>query len=454
VTRFTFDAPRPTSHLDAPTVIRTKRDGGVLSDAEIDWVINAYTHGQVADEQMSALLMAIFLRGMSGPEIARWTAAMVDSGERFDFADLRRAADGRPLALVDKHSTGGVGDKITIPLVPVVMACGGAVPQAAGRGLGHTGGTLDKLEAIPGFSAELTKTRIRQQLREIGAAIFAAGELAPADRKIYALRDVTATTESLPLIASSVMSKKIAEGARALVLDTKVGSGAFLPGEAEARELARTMVELGHAHGLVTRALLTDMSVPLGRAVGNAVEVVESLEVLAGGGPEDVVELTLALAAEMLDAAGLDAKDPAETLRDGTAMDCFRALVAAQGGDVATLSPESATDALPIGVHSDTVTAPRGGTMGDIDAMAVGLAVWRLGAGRSAPGEQVQFGAGIRMHRRPGEPVRACEPLFTLYTDTPDRLGPALAELEGAWTVGEDAPPDRPLIIDRITATT
>jgi thymidine phosphorylase len=454
VTRFTFDAPRPTSHLDAPTVIRTKRDGGVLSDAEIDWVINAYTHGQVADEQMSALLMAIFLRGMSGPEIARWTAAMVDSGERFDFADLRRAADGRPLALVDKHSTGGVGDKITIPLVPVVMACGGAVPQAAGRGLGHTGGTLDKLEAIPGFSAELTKTRIRQQLREIGAAIFAAGELAPADRKIYALRDVTATTESLPLIASSVMSKKIAEGARALVLDTKVGSGAFLPGEAEARELARTMVELGHAHGLVTRALLTDMSVPLGRAVGNAVEVVESLEVLAGGGPEDVVELTLALAAEMLDAAGLDAKDPAETLRDGTAMDCFRALVAAQGGDVATLSPESATDALPIGVHSDTVTAPRGGTLGDIAAMAVGLAVWRLGAGRSAPGEQVQFGAGIRMHRRPGEPVRAGEPLFTLYTDTPDRLGPALAELEGAWTVGEDAPPDRPLIIDRITATT
>ncbi|MDY6869899.1 MAG: thymidine phosphorylase [Actinomycetota bacterium] len=433
--------------FDAPTVIRAKRDGGALSDGAIDWVVDAYTRGQVADEQMAALLMAIFLRGMTAGETARWTSAMVASGERFDFTDLRRG--GRPLALVDKHSTGGVGDKITIPLVPVVMACGGAVPQAAGRGLGHTGGTLDKLEAIPGFTAELTKSQIRQQLSEIGAAIFAAGELTPADRKIYALRDVTATTESLPLIASSVMSKKIAEGARALVLDTKVGSGAFLPSEAEARELARTMVELGRAHALATCALLTDMSVPLGRAVGNAVEVVESLEVLAGGGPDDVVELTLALAAEMLDAAGIDATDPAETLRDGTAMDCFRNLVAAQGGDTSRL----AADALPIGAHTHIVTAPRGGTMGDIDAMAVGLAVWRLGAGRSAPGGQVQFGAGLRMHRRPGEPVSAGEPLFTLYTDTPDRIEPALAELDGAWTVGESAPPERPLIIDRITAT-
>src|SRR5690606_7478138 len=319
------------SAFDAPTVIRIKRDGGVLSDEAIDWVIDAYTHGRIADEQMSALLMAIFLRGMTGPEIARWTSAMVASGERFDFTDLRR--DGKPLALVDKHSTGGVGDKITIPLVPVVMACGGAVPQAAGRGLGHTGGTLDKLESIPGFTAEISKTQIRQQLCELGAAIFAAGELAPADRKIYALRDVTATTESLPLIASSVMSKKIAEGTRALVLDTKVGAGAFPKTEAEARELARTMVDLGTAAGLVTRALLTDMSTPLGRAVGNAVEVAESLEVLAGGGPPDVVELTLALATEMLGAAGLDGVDPAETLRDGTAMDRFRALVAAQGGD-------------------------------------------------------------------------------------------------------------------------
>jgi thymidine phosphorylase len=433
VTRFTFDAP---------TVIRTKRDGGVLSDAAIDWVIDGYTHGRVHHEQMSALLMAIFLRGMTAAEIARWTAAMIGSGERFDFGDLRR--HGKPLALVDKHSTGGVGDKITIPLVPVVMACGAAVPQAAGRGLGHTGGTLDKLEAIAGFTAELSKDRIRQQLQDIGAAIFAAGELAPADRKIYALRDVTGTTESLPLIASSVMSKKLAEGTQALVLDTKVGRGAFLKTEAESRELAATMVALGAAHGVDTRALLTDMDRPLGCAVGNAVEVAESLDVLAGGGPEDVVELTLALAREMLDAAGIDGVDPASTLIDGTAMDRFHELVAAQGGDL--------TQPLPIGAHAESVTASHGGTMGDIDAMAVGLAVWRLGAGRSAPGEQVQFGAGLRIHRRPGEPVAAGEPLFTLYTDAPERLEGAVAELDGGWSVGDEPPESRPLIIDRITA--
>ena len=427
--------------FDAPTVIRTKRDGGELSDAAIDWVIDAYTHGRVADEQMSALLMAIFLRGMTPAEIARWTAAMVDSGERMDFTDLRRG--GKPLALVDKHSTGGVGDKITIPLVPVVMACGGTVPQASGRGLGHTGGTLDKLESIPGFDAELSKDQIRQQLCDLGAAIFAAGELAPADRKLYALRDVTSTVDSLPMIASSVMSKKIAEGTRALVLDTKVGSGAFMKTEAEARELARTMVDLGASHGVVTRALLTDMNTPLGRAVGNAVEVAESLEVLAGGGPADVVELTLALAAEMLDAAGIDGTDPAQTLRDGSAMDRFRALVAAQGGDL--------SQPLPVGAHSETITAPRNGTMGDIDAMAVGLTVWRLGAGRSAPGERVQSGAGMRIHRRPGEPVCAGDPLFTLYTDTSERFAAAMVELDGGWSVGEEAPLERPLIIDRIT---
>ncbi len=425
----------PSVSFDAPSVIRTKRDGGALSDAAIDWVIAAYTDGRVADEQMSALLMAIFLRGMTGAEITRWTTAMIASGERFDFGDL-----GRPL--VDKHSTGGVGDKITIPLVPVVLACGAAVPQAAGRGLGHTGGTLDKLEAIPGFTAELSKNRIRQQLSEIGAAIFAAGDLAPADRKIYALRDVTATTESLPLIASSVMSKKLAEGARSLVLDVKVGKGAFLKTEAESRELAATMVALGNDSGVPTRALLTDMNRPLGRAVGNAVEVAESLEVLAGGGPQDVVELTLALAAEMLDAAGLDGVDPAQTLRDGTAMDRFRALVAAQGGDLSA--------PLPIGAHSESVLAPTGGVMGDVDAMAVAMAAWRLGAGRAAPGHPVQLGAGVQIHRRPGESVAAGDALFTLYTDTPERLAPAVAELDGGWTVGPRGPVIGPLIMDRI----
>ncbi|BBY28521.1 thymidine phosphorylase [Mycolicibacterium sediminis] len=439
MTEFAFE-----SH-DAPTVIRTKRDGGILSDAQIDWVMDGYTRGVVHDAQMSALLMAIFLKGMSTAEITRWTAAMVGSGVRFDFDDLRR--DGTPLALVDKHSTGGVGDKITIPLVPVVMACGAAVPQAAGRGLGHTGGTLDKLESIEGFTAEISKAQIRQQLQDIGAAIFAAGDLAPADRKIYALRDVTATTESLPLIASSVMSKKLAEGARSLVLDSKVGRGAFLKTEAESRELARTMVDLGNAYGVPTRALLTDMNRPLGNTVGNAVEVAESLDVLAGGGPADVVELTLALAREMLDVAGVDGVDPAATLADGTAMDCFRALVSAQGGDLAR--------PLPTAAHSETLTATHGGTMGDIDAMAVGLAVWRLGAGRSAPGARVQFGAGVRVHRRPGEPVAPGEALFTLYTDTPERFGGAVAELDGGFSViaaGEPAPEVGPLIIDRITS--
>jgi thymidine phosphorylase len=426
--------------FDAPTVIKTKRDGGRLSDAAIDWVIAAYIDGRVAEEQMSALLMAILLRGMDHDETARWTAAMLNSGERLDFTGLRRG--GKPLPTVDKHSTGGVGDKITLPLVAVVAACGGAVPQASGRGLGHTGGTLDKLESIAGFTAELSNEQVRQQLCDIGAAIFAAGRLAPADAKLYALRDVTGTVESLPLIASSVMSKKLAEGAGALVLDVKVGSGALLPCPAQCRELAHTMVRLGAAHGVPTHALLTDMNCPLGTTAGNAVEVAESLEVLAGGGPTDVVELTVALAAEMLQIAGIDRVDPAQTLRDGTAMDRFRALVAAQGGDLSL--------PLPIGRCCETVTATRGGTMGDIDAMAVGLTVWRLGAGRSRPGEPVQAGAGIRIHRRPGEPVAPGEPLFTLYTETPERFGAALAELDGGWSVGDVPPVQRPLIIDRI----
>jgi thymidine phosphorylase len=427
--------------FDAPTVIRTKRDGRRLSDAAIDWVIDAYTGGRVADEQMAALLMAIVWRGMDRGEIARWTAAMVASGERLDFADLRRG--GKPLATVDKHSTGGVGDKTTLALVPVVAACGAAVPKASGRGLGHTGGTLDKLDSIAGFTADLSDRRVRDQLCDVGAAIFAAGRLAPADKKLYALRDITATVESLPLIASSVMSKKLAEGVGAIVLDVKVGSGALLESEAACRELAHTMVELGAANGVPTHAVLTDMDAPLGAAVGNAIEVAEALEVLAGGGPPDLVELTVWLAAEMLRLAGIDDRDPAQALRDGSAMDRFRRLVAAQGGDLSV--------PLPIGSCSETVTAHRGGTMGDIDAMAVGLAAWRLGAGRSRPGEPVQAGAGIRIHRRPGEPVTAGEPVFTLYTDTPLRFGAALAELEGAWSVGDAAPVSRPLIIDRIT---
>ena len=422
--------------FDAPTVIRTKRDGGRLSDAAIDWVIDAYTDGRVADEQMAALLMAIFWRGMDRGEIARWTTAMLASGEQMDFSDL-------PFVTVDKHSTGGVGDKTTLALIPVVAACGAVVPKASGRGLGHTGGTLDKLESIAGFSVELSKLRVREQLSDVGAAIFAAGQLAPADKKLYALRDITATVESLPLIASSVMSKKLAEGIGALVLDVKVGAGALLQSEAASRELAHTMVELGVAHGVPTHAFLTDMNSPLGATVGNALEVAEAIEVLAGGGPPDVVELTLRLAEGMLELAGVNGRDPAQTLRDGTAMDRFRRLVSAQGGDLSV--------PLPLGACSENVIAYRNGTMANIDAMAVGLAAWRLGAGRSRPGEQVQSGAGVRIHRRAGEPVVAGEPVFTLYTDTPERFGAAMAELDGAWSVGDATPQARPLIIDRIT---
>jgi thymidine phosphorylase len=418
--------------FDAPTLIATKRDGHRLADDAIDWLIEAYTAAEIAEEQMAALLMAIFLRGMDAAETARWTAAMIASGERMDWRDL-----GRPT--VDKHSTGGVGDKITLPLVAVVAACGAAVPQASGRGLGHSGGTLDKLESIAGFDPVLPTARLREQLATVGAAIFAAGALAPADAKLYALRDITATVESLPLIASSVMSKKLAEGAGALVLDVKVGSGAFMKSAAQARQLADMMVELGAAHEVPTRALLTDMNTPLGATAGNALEVAEALEVLAGGGPDDVVALTVALAAEMLALAGIGDRDPAATLADGTAMDAFVAMVAAQGGDLSV--------PLPVAACSETVTAARDGTMGEIDAMAVGMAAWRLGAGRSRPGERVQAGAGVRIHRRPNEPVRAGETLFTLYTDTPERLGPARDELDGGWRICDTPAAPRPLII-------
>lgn len=419
--------------FDAPTLIAIKRDGHRLPDAGIDWLIDGYTTGLVAEEQMAALLMAIYLRGMDEHENARWTRAVMASGERLDFSGV-----GRPT--VGKHSTGGVGDKITLPLVAVVAACGAAVPSASGRGLGHTGGTLDKMESISGFTPALPASRVRDQLSTIGAAIFAAGQLAPADVKLYALRDITGTVESLPLVAASVMSKKLAEGTDALVLDVKVGSGAFMKELDDARELARRMVGLGTAHGVATRALITDMSTPLGCTVGNAVEVAEALEVLGGGGPPDVVALTVRLAQEMLALAGIDGADPAQTLRDGTAMDRFAAMVAAQGGDLGV--------PLPLGACTETVTADQSGFMAHIDAMAVALAAWRLGAGRARPGEQVQHGAGVRIHRRPGDPVAAGETLFTLYTDTRERMAPALAELDGGYRVDDTPPQSRPLIIE------
>jgi len=427
--------------FDAVDVIRTKRDGGVLHDAQIDWVVDAYTRGAVADEQMAALAMAILLRGMERSEIARWTRAMIDSGERMDFSGL-----SRPTA--DKHSTGGVGDKITLPLAPLVAACGVAVPQLSGRGLGHTGGTLDKLESIPGWQASLTTDQMNSQLEEVGAVICAAGAgLAPADKKLYALRDVTGTVESIPLIASSIMSKKIAEGTGSLVLDVKVGSGAFMKSLDTARELADTMVALGADAGLPTVALLTDMSVPLGRTAGNALEVRESLEVLAGGGPPDVVELTLALAREMLAAAGRDDVDPADRLADGSAMDVWRAMITAQSGD-----PDAA---LPVSLERQVVAADSDGMLTELDALAVGVAAWRLGAGRARQGEQVQAGAGVEWHVRPGEAVRAGDPVLTLHTDEPARFDRALEALSGGWQVspapsGDSPPGSVSVLLDRI----
>jgi thymidine phosphorylase len=421
--------------FSAVDVIARKRDKGRLSDAQIDWVVDAYTRGVVADEQMSALAMAILLNGMTPEEVSRWTSAMIATGERMDFSGL-----GRPTA--DKHSTGGVGDKITLPLAPLVAACGVAVPQLSGRGLGHTGGTLDKLEAIPGWQAALTNEQLLAQLQEVGAVVCAAGDgLAPADRKLYALRDVTATVESIPLIASSIMSKKIAEGTGALVLDVKVGSGAFMKEPDRARELARTMVDLGQAAGVTTVALLTAMDTPLGLTAGNALEVRESIEVLAGGGPADVVSLTLLLAREMLAAAGRDQVDPADRLADGSAMDVWRRMIEAQGGD-----PEAP---LPRARETYLLPAPANGRLTRLDALAVGVAAWRLGAGRARKEDPVQAGAGVELHAKPGDDVRFGQPLMTLHTDEPERFQRALEALEGAVDVGGVAE-TLPLVIDRV----
>ncbi|MDK1360075.1 thymidine phosphorylase [Arthrobacter sp. zg-Y1219] len=423
--------------FDAVDIIGIKRDRGTLSPEQIDWTIDAYTRGAIADEQMAALNMAILLNGMSRQEISRWTTAMINSGVRMDFSSLGKAT-------TDKHSTGGVGDKITLPLAPLVAVFGVAVPQLSGRGLGHTGGTLDKLEAIPGWRANLSNEEIMAQLADVGAVICAAGTgLAPADKKLYALRDVTGTVEAIPLIASSIMSKKIAEGTGSLVLDVKVGSGAFMKNEANARELAETMVALGQDAGVNTVALLTNMSTPLGLTAGNAIEVEESVEVLAGGGPADVVELTVRLAEEMLAAAGIPDADPAAALRDGRAMDVWRRMISAQGGDPAA--------ALPQARESETILAPADGVLMELDALSVGVAAWRLGAGRARKEDVVQAGAGVRLHAKPGATVRAGQPLMTLLTDTPEKFDRAREALENAVVIApEGSRPAQKLIIDRI----
>ncbi|MFJ2431881.1 thymidine phosphorylase [Streptomyces anulatus] len=421
--------------MDAISVIRTKRDRGELTPEQIDWVIDAYTRGEVADEQMSALAMAILLNGMNRTEIARWTAAMIASGERMNFDTLSRPT-------TDKHSTGGVGDKITLPLAPLVAACGAAVPQLSGRGLGHTGGTLDKLESIPGWRAHLSNAEMLNVLDTTGAVICAAGDgLAPADKKLYALRDVTGTVEAIPLIASSIMSKKIAEGTGALVLDVKVGSGAFMKTIEDARELASTMVALGTDSGVRTVALLTDMSTPLGLTAGNALEVRESVEVLAGGGPRDVVDLTLALAREMLDAAGLKDADPEKALADGSAMDVWRRMISAQGGD-----PDAT---LPTAREQHIVTARSSGVLTRLDAYDVGVAAWRLGAGRARKEDPVQAGAGVELHAKPGDTVTEGQPLMTLHTDTPEKFDYALKALPESYDIAPAGTSFAPLPVVR-----
>ena len=421
----------------AVDIITTKRDGGTLSDEAIEWILHAYVTGNVADEQVSALLMAIFFQGMSSRELNRWTDTMIASGERLDLSRLSRPT-------VDKHSTGGVGDKISLILAPLVAACGAAVPQLSGRGLGHTGGTLDKLESIPGWRANLTNDEAIDQLESVGAVICAAGAgLAPVDRKLYALRDVTGTVESIPLISSSIMSKKIAEGTQALVLDVKVGRGAFIKTLERARELATTMVGLGSSHGVATIAQLTAMNQPLGIAVGNALEVIESVDVLRGAGPEDVRELTLSLARTMLELVGIDI-DPATKLDDGSAYEVYCRMIEAQGGD------PSAT--LPIATHHHVINAPHDGIVQSVDALGVGVAAWRLGAGRARKEDPVSAGAGVMCLVREGDYVVAHQPLFELFADDEEHLARGMATIENAVTLGDQATPAESILIERITA--
>jgi thymidine phosphorylase len=420
---------------DVVDLIIAKRDGGRLADRQIAWLIDAYTGGEIADEQMSALLMAIVFRGLDPAELAAWTAAMVSSGERLDLR-------GVTAPTVDKHSTGGVGDKVSLVLAPLVASCGAAVPQLSGRGLGHTGGTLDKLESIPGWRASLGNDEIVTVLRRAGCVICAAGAgLAPADRKLYALRDVTGTVESIPLIASSIMSKKIAEGTRALVLDVKVGSGAFMRDRESARRLAATMVELGQAHGVRTTALLTSMDTPLGQAAGNAVEVTEAVAALSGQGPADLMAVTLALAGEMLALAGITA-DPRAALDDGRALATWREMIAAQGGDPDASLPEAA--------HQTALTADRDGYVRRLDARAVGVAAWRLGAGRARQQDPVSASAGILCLAKPGDPVADGQPVLELRADDPNRFLRALEALDGAIEIGDEPPEAGPVVLERI----
>ena len=434
--------------MNAVELIQRKRDRLLLSEDEIEWLIRSYTDGTVTDYQMSALAMAVFLNGLTSSELTAWTGAMLHSGEVLDFSDI-------PLPKVDKHSTGGVGDKVSIPLAPMVAACGVAIPMMSGRGLGHTGGTLDKLESIPGFTTALDPARFRQILSECGLVLAGQSEtLVPADRKLYALRDASGTVESIPLIASSIMSKKLAEDLDGLVLDVKVGAGAFMKELAKARELARTMVEIGASYDVKTVALLTAMDQPLGNEVGNANEIAESIALLRGEGPQDLLEVTMALGVEMLRVGGVEpdlqaARDRLQkTIDSGAALDVLGRVVAAQGGDRNVI--DDPIGVLPRAPHQSDVKAESTGFLTRLDALRVGVAAMRLGAGRERKEDTIDPSVGIRIHHKVGAGVEEGQPLLTLFYRHPARLDEALSVLEGAIDIGAAEPQASPMVLEQI----
>ena len=417
-------------------LIYTKRDGGVLTEDQIRWFINAFTKNEIPDEQAGSFLMAVFFQGLNKKELNVWTDAMIKSGEILDLSSV-----GKPT--VDKHSTGGVGDKISLPLCPLVASFGAAVPQLSGRGLGTFGGTLDKMESVSGFNITLSNEKMIQQLKDVGVFITAAGAgLAPADRKMYSFRDVIGTVECIPLIASSIMSKKIAEGTQSLVLDVKAGRGAFMKDFSKAKQLAETMVEIGNKAGVKTVALITQMDTPLGNAVGNALEVSESIDVLNGKGPQDVIEITLALAKEMLQLAGIN-KDPATGLKDGTALQVWKKMIIAQGGN-----PDIE---IPVATKKEKVVATQSGYITDLDAYAIGLSAWRLGAGRAKKEDAVSKTAGIICLAKEGDYVEKDQPVLELHIDEAARLPFAKEALKNAFSIGAEPKEKRKIILERIS---
>ncbi|HVE87425.1 MAG TPA: thymidine phosphorylase [Myxococcales bacterium] len=428
-------------------LIKAKRDGRPLRPEDIHEFMDGFTEGTVPDYQMSALCMAIFFRGLQPEELAAWAEAMLESGDVLDLSDVQGVK-------VDKHSTGGVGDKVSLSLAPLAAACGVVVPMISGRGLGHTGGTLDKLESIPGFRVDLSVEEYRRLVREVGACLIGqTARLAPADKRLYALRDVTATVESIPLIASSIMSKKLAEGIDALVLDVKVGSGAFMKTLDDARSLAKTMIDIGVRMKRKVTALITDMDQPLGKAVGNSLEVIEAVEMLRGRAPADYTELTLALTSEMLILAG-EAKDEAEArgklrevIQSGAAVEQLKQIVSAQGGDPAAVDDYAL---LPTAAHQVEVLAPSGGAVARIDCEAVGLAAVALGAGRAQVDSEIDHAVGFTLHKKVGDPVSPGEPLARIHYNQPEKVEEVRARLELAYQIAPQAPPPRPLVVERL----